>query len=203
MTKANTLGKVVPIKAPKAVKPVEAATPVVTAQSLYKNVAAVTKAIKAAHLSQGQLQVEYQRIAVSTIVLLEKHRDISIVRNLFNDMTINLPESLRLDTMQAFFATFAPVTFDEKTGEVFFDKEGKANVAEAMLTPWWTVIKRNPLKAFNLDQEIARLYDRASKRNAEPKKDGQGNLIKDAIDLATLNALKKLVKGGNTAKKAA
>jgi len=201
MTKAKT-DKVVAIKAAKPVK-AEIAVNVVTPESLYKNVASVTKAIKAAHLTQGQLQIEYQRIAVSTIVLLEKHRDISIVRNLFNDMTINLPESLRLDTMQAFFGTFAPVTFDEKTGEVFFDKEGKTNVADAMTTPWWTVLKRNPLKAFNLDQEIARLYDRASKRNAEPKKDAQGNLIKDAIDMQTLNALKKLVKGGNTAKKAA
>lgn len=195
---------VTPIAKPvKAVKAEVVPTNIVTPQSLYKNVASVLKAIKTAHASQVTLQVEYQRIAVSTIVLLEKHRDISIVRNLFNAMTIDLPESLRLDTMQAFFAKFAPVTFDEKTGEVYFNKDGKANVADAMVTPWWTVLKRKSLTAFNLQAEIAALYDKASKRRENPKKDEQGNLITDAIAVEDLNALKKLVKGGNTAKKAA
>lgn len=187
-------------------KPVTATTaPVVekalmTEKLLYTDVKDVAAAIVKAHKTTKDVQLQYQRIAVSVIAILEKHRDIAVVRNLFKSMTVDLPEGLRVDSMQAFFTQYAPVTFDQKTQEAIFNKKGSFNISDAMRNAWWLAKPRQFLKPFNLQKEIADLYAKAVKRRENPKQDeASGVFIVDAIDIADLNALKKLVKGGNTA----
>ena len=189
---------------PKAVKAVVTTEPTVvkalmTEKLIMTDVKDVEAAIVKAHKTTKDVQLQYQRIAVSVIAILEKHRDISVVRNLFKSMTVDLPEGLRVDSMQAFFSLYAPVTFDQKTQEAQFNKKGSFNITEAMRNPWWTAKARQFLKPFNLQAEIAALYEKAVKRRDNPKQDeASGVFIVDAIDIADLNALKKLVKGGNT-----
>lgn len=186
MTKAKTK----PVKA-------EETKALLTEKLLYTDIKAVEEAISKAHKTTKDVQMQYQRIAVSVISILEKHRDIRVVRNLFKAMTVDLPEGLRVDSMQAFFTVYAPVTFDPKTQEAVFDKKGSFNIADAMRNAWWKAKPRQFLKPFNLQKEIADLYAKAVKRRENPKQAEDGVFIVDQIDIQDLNALKKLVKGGN------
>lgn len=186
-TKANTKAKA------------ETVTALMTEKLIMTEVSDVEAAIVKAHKTTKDVQLQYQRIAVSVIAILEKHRNIAVVRNLFKSMTVDLPESMRVDSMQAFFMLYAPVTFDPKTQEAKFDKKGSFNIADAMRNAWWLAKPRQFLKPFNLQAEIQALYEKAVKRRDNPKQDeASGVYIIDAIDIADLNALKKLIKGGNT-----
>lgn len=175
---------------------------IVTEKQLYTSVKAIEAAIKAAHKTCTDIQMEYHRIAVSVIKVLEKHRDIAVVRNLFKQMTVDLPESVRVDSMQAFFTIYAPVTFDKKTQEAKFDKKGSFNIAQAMTNPWWKAKPRQFFKPFDLQQAVNDLVQKAEKLRENPRQEEDGAIVLDIIDTQILNSLKKLVKGGNTNPKA-
>lgn len=202
MTKSKATVSVKAVKAVKAEQvnvPVTEVKALMSEKMLYTEVKDVEAAIVKAHKTTKGIQLEYQRIAVSVIAILEKHRDIRVVRNLFKSMTVDLPEGLRVDSMQAFFTIYAPVTFDGKTQEAIFNKKGSFRIQEAMQNAWWLAKPRQFLKAFDLQKEINDLYAKAVKRRENPKQDEDtGAFVVDNIDLGALNALKKLITGGNT-----
>jgi hypothetical protein len=91
--------------------------------------------------------ISYQRIAVSVIQHLAKHKDIRLARNMLDRMP---KELLDVNSMKVFLERFSHVRILtetdtlkgkfkglEKGGMVVFDSTKKIKLADALETPWW------------------------------------------------------------------
>jgi len=191
MTKAKT-AKVAEVTTEATAEPLH----VVSRDSLYTTLKAIDTALEAVIVAGNTVQQEYQRIACSSILHLATHKDIRVIRKLLE----TLPEGMRKKSMATFIDKFAPVTFDEE-GQVFYNKDKKLRLGEALAMPWWKAAKEAVYIPFVFTAEVEKLLMRAAKRLDKADAD-KG----DQITAEQLNALAELMasfKVANTAKKAA
>lgn len=159
------------------------------------------KAILAAASAQSKIDTEsvdeWQKIFMSTVKHIDKHRDVTVIRNVLDKVLASVHIAYRVDSAKAYFDKVAPVRFDEN-GVAQYVKGKKTDMALAMSLAWWNARKPQEFKSFDFNAELGKLLDKASKLLQKPAEE----LKQHNIDLAQVNAARRLFKGGNTAKAA-
>jgi len=162
--------------------------PIVKLDTLYSSVAAINKAVTNVTNGGVAIEIELQRVALSIMVHVAKHKDIMILRHFLD----KLPESTRKDSMTAFFDMFATVSFaaDENTKKVVaqFDASKKLDLASASLKPWYKATKQKQVHTpYDLLADIERVLAKATKRVQNKQAD-------DRVENADVIALADFVK---------
>lgn len=142
---------------------------------------AIKEAQKKANKTIQSGNKAYQVVAVAAIVHFSKHHDITVLRNIIE----NMPDSLNIKAMQMFFVKYAPVVIDQATAELVYNEEGKYNIGLAMENWWYKAAPPAKVVPFNLDAELANLLKRANNAVKKPKEG-------DNIDKATLDMVRQL-----------
>lgn len=157
----------------KKAKPIIQLVNIIEPTTLYKSEKDILVALVSANKTAIQLQVEYQRVAVSLLQHLNTHRDIRIIANFFNkaialtkeqqesmDKAMKIakvdrhellyfPSSMFLEAMVTFMATYGQVTFkkeliDGKQKVIpMFDKDKEFNLTGALQNAWYKKAKQS------------------------------------------------------------
>lgn len=165
----------------KKAKPVIALVNIVEPNTLYKSEKDILIALVSANKTATQLQVEYQRVAVSLLQHLNTHRDIRIIANFFNkaialtkeqqeaiDKAMKIakvdrhellyfPSSMFLEAMVTFMATYGQVTFKKELIEgkqkviPVFDKDKEFNLTGALQNAWYKKAHQSLEKIHNFN----------------------------------------------------
>lgn len=96
------------------------------------------KQTNANYASMDDLCIAYQRIACSSLLELGRHRNITIVRNMFN----NTPPFIRDERMEKFLTAYGQVVSvrdDFGRATLHFSREKKLHLGLALEQPWWRI----------------------------------------------------------------
>lgn len=151
----------------KKAKPIIQLVNIIEPTTLYKSEKDILINLVKANNTAKDLQVEYQRIAVSLLQHLNIHRDIRIIANFFNkaialtkeqqesiDKAMKIakvdrhellyfPSSMFLEAMVIFMSTYGQVTFKKELIEgkqkviPMFDKDKDFNLTGALQNAWY------------------------------------------------------------------
>lgn len=165
----------------KKVKPVIALVNIIEPTTLYKSEKDILIALVNANKTATQLQVEYQRVAVSLLQHLNIHRDIRIIANFFNKAValskeqqeaidkamkiakvdrhelLYFPSSMFLEAMVTFMSTYGQVTFKKELIEgkqkviPVFDKDKEFNLDGALKNAWYKKAHQSLEKIHNFN----------------------------------------------------
>lgn len=157
----------------------------IKADSLYNTQADIEKAIVSTRKKVVNIQIEYQRIAISVAMHVVQHRELTLVNKLFESMKST---GLNLASMKKWFDEYAPVTFTEK-GELIAAYDKPFVLATAMEKAWWLEKTSNEYVPFNDLQAFLAFFEKFDKKVAKSKPE-KG----DSVNPELYNAIRAVVE---------
>jgi uncharacterized protein (DUF1697 family) len=146
--------------------------------------AKLLKAISDVALTGKKLETLIHTVAVSVIVHIEKHREVSLANKLIDAV----PNLARKNALRDWFISFGKMTYDKETQGMMFNKAGKTNEIEATQNPFWVFVPEKDYVPFDLVSAVNELIKRAE------AKANKANKL-DKIPTTILTQLKKVVNG--------
>lgn len=128
------------------------------------------------------LQTLLHTVAVSILLHVDKHREVSLVNKLIDAV----PNMARKNALRDWFSAFGKMTYDQETKVMVFKKTAKTNSIQATQTPFWEFVPEKAYVPFDLLAAIGVLVTRAEKT-------AEKNNRADKIPADKLAALRKLV----------
>ena len=164
----------------------------VSEKSLYASTKAIEAAIAEASTKGNELQLEYHKIACSVIVHLGRNFDIRV----FNRLIDTMPESLRKDSMQAFFDKYSVVAFDDE-GNASIDKTKGTRLGDALANAWWKAKKATPYIPYNFltkCKEMLAVAQKRAKKAEQAKIQGKPVQETDDVTWEQVNAFSMFIQ---------
>lgn len=147
-------------------------------------------AIKEAQSKGRSYERALHRVACSCLHHVDQHGNIGPIVQLID----GLNKSARKNALIDWAVEHGKLRWDKEAKTLKFDKHSEANVAGAMVTPFWDFKPEPPYKPIDLEEAIMKLVERAEKRIEKWAAEGEGEMP-DAIDPAMIQKLKNICAG--------
>lgn len=146
--------------------------------TLPKNNSELTSLINIAVSSASTMKIKVQVAAVAILYHAFKHGDYSKANNLIED----LGQGIKRDSLIKFFIDFGGLIIDTDNSKGFTGWQGKdfieSNFEKAKSTMWYELKKDNPFQGYDLNEQLRKLINTASK-NKEKVDKMEDSEIKD------------------------
>lgn len=127
--------------------------------ALYTSVKAIEGAIKLAVVQGESYQRELNKIALSVLAHVAKHKDVRLV-NKFIDSVV---DSIRVNALRSWFETFGNVKYDTEAKAMKYDATRKPRIGEAMGNPFWKFKPEEDYVPMDVEKAVIGLFKRISK----------------------------------------
>jgi hypothetical protein len=104
------------------------------------------KAIADVNLKGKALETLIHTVAVSILVHVEKHREVSLANKLIEAV----PNLARKNALRDWFIAFGKMTYDKETQVMVFSKTATTNDKDATQNPFWTFKPESEYVPFDL-----------------------------------------------------
>lgn len=127
--------------------------------ALYTSVKAIEGAIVSAKTMGESYQRELNKIALSVLAHVGKHKDVRLV----NKFIESVVDSVRVNALRTWFETFGNVRYDIEAKAMKFDAKRKVRLGEAMGNPFWKFTPEVDYVPLDIDKAVASFIKRIQK----------------------------------------
>ena len=164
-------------------KTVKKETPVIKVKLITGN-AELLKAITDVSVTGKKLETLIHTVAVSILVHIEKHREVSLANKLIDA----IPNLARKNALRDWFIAFGKMSYDKETQVMMFKKTGVTDSDKATQNPFWLFKPEAEYVPFDLIAKINDVIKLAEAKSNKPNK-------QDKIPANVLAGLRKVVNG--------
>jgi hypothetical protein len=134
---------------------------------LYVTLKAINAAIVAAKAQGTSYQAELDKIALSALAHMGKHKDVRVV-NAFIESVV---DSVRVNALRSWFETFGSMKYDVEAKAMIYDKSKQTRLGEAMGNPFWKFKTEEAYIPMDVKAAVANLLTRLVKDGTNTKRD--------------------------------
>lgn len=131
--------------------------------ALYTSVKAIEGAIKLAVVQGESYQRELNKIALSVLAHVGKHKDVRLV-NKFIDSVV---DAVRVNALRSWFETFGNVQYDTEAKAMRYDAKRKVRLGEAMGNPFWKFKTEEEYMPLDVVKAVSSLLKRVQNDTAK------------------------------------
>lgn len=156
-----------------------------TATIKFEKAADLSKAIESIATRGKKLQEDIHSAAVSCLYHADKHGDVTLMQKLIEAV----PAMSRKNALIAWCLEFGKFAASDDGRSVVYSKEGVTDIEAGATTPFWEFKPEAPFKAFDLQEELAKLIKKAEKASNDDRNVVPLETFKALRDVATLKAV--------------